>query len=785
MPSAPYRKHAALGGSGNDSTFESAMSDLAHAHVREKAPGLMDYELGFQLLDRDEDKNRGVGILGFKIANQLAYVPIFFLNGRIKGHEMMILKDQQQYRPLKEAWVNRVLRRKPMIIGEQGPRDAYNFGARQPRLQDLAYPTGLKFASDIRADLLPGAAIMAKAALSRAVWPDCDLREFLKTAGDRELVAFQRLCGHYPQVRDSLNRFYDSAELLKLADDRLKSRRQLGVFRAAGEVNKPYLSGSVKPLFSEAERSRPDSEYQAKEARQKVEVLRLHRADTAGLTQSEKEQLLADQILVRDKRAEEEVSKAYKMQLTEQLTNPTQTGVYSVLLKNGNFARCLVLLHPHSTRGVESAALVVSLEKTGSEHDQEEAHPTRVWIRRRHDDPTGRAIKDEVSQFVADLPAAEELPLTSKSKFLLLDKRGRCTCPFSISGYATDPESGLPKIKVYEHDYFSNDTPKYDGTKSTDRKDHNYGSWLCWTGRKGAELRSTGDELYLPDGMRYLKLSDRDSEPECCDSMTDASDSETKKLPFTLGTENDLREYIFRNTRLLKAAHDGSEVRLNGERLLPLDALTKLVCQWGLREDAAREILKEATAARGRYVSCHVKLASPYPGFLEPSSPVPEFPQPLQGGGLMGDTYPESYASNQVSTVAPRGYEPPDWRNTPAPDIGMANAIGNAARSGQKEMLDASAMASILNMTRQDEMIDSGLPRLKSALNTLGEYIVKLYAHGDKFQDRFGKSDMPALEDLIVSNFDKMGDLILELETKETGEAPGEESFVEIDHTAD
>ena len=56
-----YRnKLAALGGTGSDKSFEEAVSNLAHEFLSDKAPTLMKSELGFQMLDKSDDDNKGV-----------------------------------------------------------------------------------------------------------------------------------------------------------------------------------------------------------------------------------------------------------------------------------------------------------------------------------------------------------------------------------------------------------------------------------------------------------------------------------------------------------------------------------------------------------------------------------------------------------------------------------------------------------------------------------------------------------------------------------------------------
>ena len=55
-----------------DAAFESAFSELAHASLREKAPGLMEYLVGFQILDKNDEDTHAVAVFGFKVGNLFA-----------------------------------------------------------------------------------------------------------------------------------------------------------------------------------------------------------------------------------------------------------------------------------------------------------------------------------------------------------------------------------------------------------------------------------------------------------------------------------------------------------------------------------------------------------------------------------------------------------------------------------------------------------------------------------------------------------------------------------------
>ena len=50
-------KRADLGGEADSMPFEQAFSNLAHAYLEDKAPGLREYELGFQVNEFKDGRN--------------------------------------------------------------------------------------------------------------------------------------------------------------------------------------------------------------------------------------------------------------------------------------------------------------------------------------------------------------------------------------------------------------------------------------------------------------------------------------------------------------------------------------------------------------------------------------------------------------------------------------------------------------------------------------------------------------------------------------------------------
>lgn len=147
-------KLAELGGDGQDPSFEMAFSNLAHAYLQNNAPTLMNHELGFQLLDRNQDGNKAVGVTAFKVGSQRLFSPVFFLAGELKGHELLYLAGQDLFVPMKENWINYITNRKPTILGSGVNRNTSNLGVLQPDLNRLSQSPN-KYASAITPSVRP------------------------------------------------------------------------------------------------------------------------------------------------------------------------------------------------------------------------------------------------------------------------------------------------------------------------------------------------------------------------------------------------------------------------------------------------------------------------------------------------------------------------------------------------------------------------------------------------------------------------------------------------------
>lgn len=758
---------------GNDTQFEQSFSNLAHAYLKDKAPGLLDYEVGFELMERNDDNTKAVGIFGFKVGSQWLYAPVFFSNGDLKGHELLYLKDQDQFVPLKENWLNYILRRKPASLGKKTDQNMARLGFLSPDLQAFSRPPA-KFASanDDRKEMLEGLKQLAKYACTS---PEQDekynnpltLKSFLQKEAARSKSAYKQLvtsligtCEKFPKIAEAIDKMYGK-DFLKQSIDTLKSLKYPGVLD--GEVN-------VAPLQKEA----------------LTIVVRSFSASSDGVmdsSEADKKKLLTDGVIFQDARTKDDTAIAYRVQAPTSLENPPTTGVYDLLVSPFSMLKTVIFLMPHGPRGRQDFATVVSYE---GEKNWINSHPGNLFTRpprdKGQDAPESKNSGQSYAKFFESLP--EISSLSKGNVYMAVSESGDASVPFEV--LKNDGNSdGTSNYRVKYLDWASQPKPNYlphvirKGSYGDFNMDNlsvvGGGNMLHVTDKPGVRIKAIKGELYIPGNFKVIKL-DGDS---CCGDGS-----------ITPGSLTDLQHAIYQKTASLKVAHTGTEVNINGKVLDKQAALIHLVKDVALTEKQARVILEEAAASKVVEYRVHkpikedagdlIKSAAPGDN-IDPSmiggTASPAFPVEPTGMeqtllGSVKSTYPLQQALPAMSSQSLQAnsalYDP----KIPDP---KTMAIGyNAATTGQKDVFDTSMIGSLVKSVRDDSMVDGHLGDLMKGLDKIGRILFSFYWHKDKFEDRYGKKDLPELEDSLRNSFEQLGDLMLFLKQKTIDAYPDE-----------
>lgn len=808
-------KRASIGGE-QEQGFEQAFSSLAYAYIKDKAPRLLDHVVGFQLVDRNEDNTKAVGVFGFQVGNTWIYAPVFFLNGDLKGHELLYIKNQDSFVPMKENWVNYLVARKPHILGERSPQDTFQMGGLSPSLERLSNPPERgKYASDrVRPHLtewargvMPMIAACATkqarflyrgaegkrklnlgkvaSAPFRAAFAEGapDLQGFLSANVNIARGAHQ-VARRLPGIKLAFDKFYGRGFFQQLAQQIKKASQRVDLI---GEIN----ADAVKAARDRVARNN----FAYRGSLIADEPMPLHPStkvaivtsddvskvkNTPELTDDEKATALQHGYLVKDERTGEEVSKAYDTQVEQRLVNPHETGLYQILEKPGTFDRMLAISHPHSNSGRKDMLTIVRIDDDGAKA-WVNAHRTGIFS--NQNDVDHRA---DYEKWFEDVSSAS---LEKGGLYIAVGKNGDGSVPFEVRESYGD---GAYKVDFKERLKYT-----YERTTSMPplAEQSEYHDWVSpWgaklivdpMGRAGTAIRSVQGELYIPEDFKFFKLKSPpkpkktdDSlicEPVCCD------DAESEEKPIHPGKLEDIQILFTEKTAHLKLYHQGSETWIktagSNERHQGNKALFELIARHGFTEKAAKAML--AKASLKRVATFRVKYAYGYP-FAETAGPgpgAPAFPGAEMGSEAVGyQAYPAMYPQQEFTEVDglqagltdPSVYDP-----FMMPDQQTMQMAQEAGQTGQKEVFDTAMISGMLKAVRQDSLVDRYLGDLMKALDKLGRILFMFYWHGEEFEDRYGKQDLPELEDSLRNAFEVLGDVVLFLKEKTIEPAMGD-----------
>ncbi len=777
-------KIASLGGD-QEGQFEQSFASLAFAYLKDKAPKLLDYMLGFQLVDRNDDNTKAVGIFGFKVGEEFVYAPVFFLNGDLKGHELLYLKGQDQFVPLKENWVNYLLNRQPNQLGEGTNESTNELNVRQPYYGSFNFPPGKSASAmevppalnDYIKDALPllGAAATKNASIM-SKFAGLDSRLNLKTWLAEDVGNVQMMINvfdKYPLLKQAAHKFH-GADILQ---DALWELRK----RAIAETNDPILNSKVQALQKIATDilGQPIKKAAGPDVKIKFEEDELTTFNLDDNTEEDQEKLLRDGMLVEDNRTGEEVSKAYNVQQEMKLQNPNETGLYDVLVRGGKFKRCLVVVGPCSGEGNQDYVTIVDVDSKSWLN----THASNIFVREQES-------REDFRKWVEGLGKAESFE--AGGHYMVLTPRGMGSTVFEVDKKLED-DDGV--YKAYFRDHCTSRNGYGRRPRGYAYGDSGLSSWenggprVYLNKREGSKLTVVGGSLFVPPDSYKLTVKDPPKPKKdeilgvsCCSPCHDSSDP----APIQPGSLVDLQMEIMQKTARLKIINDGIEVTINnGPRLTKRAALCELILKHGFREDLSRELLKTAEHHNG--ATFRVKYADPYATMMGPGAPAP--PDPMMGYDPMSGGMSQ-YPQEEFMPVPDMGAEQAGGMQgmyDPAmqPDPQAMQVAQQASQTGQKEVFDVSMIGSMLKAVRQDSLVDRYLGDLLKALDRLGRILFLFYWHSEEFQDRYGKADMPELEDSLRNAFEAVGDITLYLKQKSIEPYAGaEQGEPEIDETA-
>jgi hypothetical protein len=522
------------------------------------------------------------------------------------------------------------------------------------------------------------------------------------------------------------------------------------------------------------------------------------------LNDTERSRLIRDGYLLRDWRTGEEHSVAFNTVQDVALHNPGETGIYDVLTSEGQLEKMLVVRNPYDTFDRHPWMTLIRLSSPRSWIN---CHPTSAFVR------TDEApLRDDYRKFFDALPATKEL--SEDNVYCIVTADGQGTVPFVVRDALSNGQ-----YRVHCFDY-ANDEPLRESSAvreylpgiprdRTERRYHTGPEIIQFTDRRQTKFYSTGNVLTCPSEAKVIALETTDD--DCC------SETRSKTRVLQLGDLATLQMALTQKTAGLRVWSDGRETRINAEPpRSQRNALFALVEEHGFPEKEARAMIATAITnhtVRGKKAEFRVIYGSSArqelraysqrqaekTALVEPSVLMPgqsgsnmymsTFPDQLPRGSLNIPNAPqvvenETYAEPVPGLSAQETTDPNTYNMDPMsmPDPMLMQYAQQAARTGQKELFDAAGLQTMLGTMRRSVIDEDDVSSLAGAVDTLGSLIFKFYWHNDDFESRVGRSDLPALEDGLLNNFEALDELLLMLEEKDLSpvstEQQGENSSI-------
>jgi hypothetical protein len=748
-----FSKQADLGSDGQNASFERTFANIAHAYLRDKAPSLMPYEVAFQLLDRSEDKRKAAGLLAFNVNSLWVYVPLFFVAGKVTGHEMMYIKDQDQIVPLKEKWVQYLLSLNPEDIGEPYAGKAPGHRSLSFLKDRLTKSSAYSQFSRWTPEAQDAFVCFAKIATS-APAPGKPFAEYVVEEAAIAVPYLNYLRNSYPHV-------------YKQANTALGGKLETAYWQA---LENPTAT-KVKRLNKLAKQANLlETVYDNPVDAGKIRIATVKNANAFEvfnpLSDKDKETLMSTGRVVQDSRDDDEVSQAFVIRKNMSFCNPVQSGVYDVWNDEDKFERALVILNPKFSSGkANEGCIVIALERSAdSEPNCWIGDKSKVWINTENKDQD--FFKADLLEGVtsSELPTKSVIKWEERKKYVWVGQSTinvEGTAPLRIESVINSEDGG----KTYEGSFTDYDLkreyrPGRIQYKTVEAKEQ------VVIKPKGKQITVSAEGVFVPESYKAIRINDRDFY-DCgpCDT-SEGADKEPTKRPFKPGSYEAAYRISFNKTAEIVVSVVGDEAIIDGKPIKTAAARDYLTVDLGFRDHISEFMLKRAEETR------KATFCVEYAGWVKPRlakqaratflEQGPVASQSVPDNDLFGSLDPMSGSTKQemfLSEDRPHEYQEPDDQSVDS----VMQAIG----TGSQEAIDSAAFSSMLSTVRDESMIDTYFPELMKALDRVGRILFQFRWHREKFEDRFGKKDLPELEDALQNTFESMGDLIIFLKQKQ------------------
>ncbi len=686
--------------------FEKSFFDLAQQQLSEKLARVQKYLVGFEIVEKDEENATAftaLGVFGFRADNgQILYVPVFFKNGEIRGMDIFYSKQNKQFYPLNEDFVEYFLSDDPTGIGGVSDEKVNKLRASvlQPNYRDMVVPprTGKTSFASVLEDLAVPPSDNVKT----------DLLTFVKNADNKIKTRFKSLLEKDANYLESVLRFYPLkkiAEAVTLIEPKLDVKKQKVAFYTLDKITKPELQ---------------------------------------KLSETQKKALIEDGMLVVDEREEKEKSTFGEEKYVEKFQTPTESGFYQYFTASGSLHYGLILTNLKVFNGfTNDKTIVVDMKNNFAFYEQRD----NVVVKDKY-------CVGDFSELYKDFISPAELKPDNHKIYVLVDEKLNCTQPFRVVASFKD-SAGLRKLIV--------DTDVVCGEYISEKSQITLG----FIKSKNGLITCNGNTCFVSQNYKALELV-----------IHLPYDEEYKKLPTAPGKKHKIMSALNSCGMFPMTVNcNGSEyfVSVGGVKQKFEDALEAkkaMVVGYGLSKEAAFNLIDSLnyngakksglykSAAMGEFVH---SLQQPPEG-VEQFGQIAQYPFESTVVAPTSDGYTGNPAQPGLGTSAGPSLEGIQPQRTSLEDY-VQQAM-QLAQAGQKQIFDTHGIAALSKAESMATKVNAYLPSFLACLDKVARMLFLLHWKTDKFEEMYGRSDLPELAELLASVLKNLGDVVVFLKKK-------------------
>ena len=749
-----WKKEAAQSapnGTANDAV-EKAFMDQAYTFISNKCGQLMQnpHRLGFEIVQKNDQNTRMVGIFAFRIGSDLLYAPVFFLNGEIKGTDLLYRHSTKTFVPLSGDWSSFLLEQDLQDEGKGISRDMRNKSPNRVELWRLSHPPGsynggYKSASEAGVEFIDGHSdSFTKSATEAPAELKSLLRQFLVEDGGLDAIT----------------------KLASWMEDR-------PAFAEAMALNVPEEDYLPEELLEKAGQVKA-----AAARRPEPELILVTDVMADGLSKSASEQLFKAGYSIIDNRPDEKISFAEES-VSDHLTSVGEAGVYSVLTATGEFRKMFVA--PYNDTLCDKCSN--SCQPCGTAYGSSSRPKPYMAVVDLENHETADRVTDVIGEFMQTVKEAEsefvDKMKTGKAYRIYDSKNGVLTAPV----YVRSVEGAHGDITVYTlaQRYNSNLTFKhnkdYDGM---DLEEGIGGKDTKFIEVKVKEFKKSefGSSSY-DFSVEECSLGDFDN----LDAWIFKQDVKKASLQhrdgqfsFRTGDRTQSR-FMGRKEAAILLTRDLGIAAQDAEKLIDksasADSLPFFYIPAVPSENLAERLFRDPDLT---YESLFSKSASPTrildsENFQDQSDSqfsinmqIPQgfalqtaTDQPIPPTHRVGDAWDPSMGHGPIRD-SDSGLDKRTLLSSQPEQLGQM-----AQQMNMPHVFEHGVVGSLVTTYDSVAMIDKYLPDLEQALDKLGRTLFLFYWKPGDFQEAYGVDDMTNLENEILSNFRSFGDLVLTL----------------------